>query len=139
MHKPKIISTFASEKETFINPLIPKSRKGKRNMKANEVRLVNVNQDKCKVFFHLTDGKTIVRTMDIHDIMNANKMRRTGGEAAKIAEYVRLLNEKYSEPQVINYVELTTSERRFFELHHMRSVGFLTPEEEDEYQRLLDE
>lgn len=108
-------------------------------MKANEVRLVNIKQDQCKVFFHLTDGKTIVRTMDIHDIMTANRMRRTGGEAARIAEYVRLFNEKYSEPQEIKYVELTASERRFFELHHMRSVGFLTPEEEDEYQRLLDE
>lgn len=108
-------------------------------MKANEVRLVNVKQDQCKVFFHLVDGKTIVRTMDIHDIMTANRMRRTEGEAARIAEYVRLFNEEYSEPQEIKYVELTASERRFFELHHMRSVGFLTPEEEDEYQRLLDE
>ena len=33
MHKPKIISTFASEKETNINPLIPKSRKGTSKMK----------------------------------------------------------------------------------------------------------
>ena len=108
-------------------------------MKANEVRLVNVHQDKCKVFFHLTDGKTIARTMDIHDIMNANKMRRAGGETARITEYVRLFNEKYSEPQEIKFVEMTASDKRFFQLHHMRSVGFLTPEEEDEYQRLLDE
>ena len=33
MHKPKIISTFASEKETNINPLILKSRKGTSEMK----------------------------------------------------------------------------------------------------------
>ena len=33
MHKPKIISIFASEKETDINPLIPKSRKGTSKMK----------------------------------------------------------------------------------------------------------
>ena len=33
MHKPKIISIFASEKETNINPLIPKSRKGTSKMK----------------------------------------------------------------------------------------------------------
>ena len=33
MHKPKIISTFASEKETNINPLILKSRKGTSKMK----------------------------------------------------------------------------------------------------------
>lgn len=108
-------------------------------MKANEVRLVNVKQDHRKVFFHLTDGKTIARTMDIQDIMNANKMRRTGGEAARIAEYVRLFNEEYSEPQEIKYVELTASEKRFFELHQMHSLGILTPDEEDEYYELLDE
>ena len=33
MHKPKIISIFASEKETNINPLIPKSRKGTSKIK----------------------------------------------------------------------------------------------------------
>ena len=33
MHKPKIISIFASEKETNINPLIPKYRKGTSKMK----------------------------------------------------------------------------------------------------------
>lgn len=108
-------------------------------MKANEVRLVNVKQDQCKVFFHLTDGKTIVRTMDIHDIMAANRMRRTGGEDARIAEYMRLFNEQYSEPQEIKFVELTASERRFFELHQMHLLGILTPDEEDEYYELLDE
>ena len=29
-------------------------------MKANEVRIVNANQEKGKVFFHMNDGKTIV-------------------------------------------------------------------------------
>lgn len=33
MHKPKIISTFATHKETNINPLITKSRKGTSKMK----------------------------------------------------------------------------------------------------------
>ena len=108
-------------------------------MRLNEVRIVNVKQEKRKVFFHLTDGTTIARTMDIHEIMNANKMRRTEGEAARVAEYVRLYNEKYSEPQDIKHVELSSDERRFFELHNMRAIGILTPEEEDEYQRLLDE
>ena len=28
-------------------------------MKANEIRLVNVKQDQCKVYFHLDNGKTI--------------------------------------------------------------------------------
>ena len=108
-------------------------------MKANEVRLVNVKQDQCKVYFHLNNGKTVVRTMEATEIIAANKLRRTEGEDARIAEYARLFNEKYSEPQEIRHVELTNSERRFFELHNMNSLGILTPDEEDEYYELLDE
>ena len=108
-------------------------------MKANEIRLVNVKQDQCKVYFHLDNGKTVVRTMEACEIIAANKLRRTEGEDARIAEYARLFNEKYSEPQETRNVELTNSDRRFFELHHMRSIGILTPDEEDEYQRLLNE
>lgn len=108
-------------------------------MKTNEIRLVNVNQDQCKVYFHLHNGKTVVRTMEAGEIIAANRMRSTKGEDARIAEYARLFNEKYSKPQDIRHVELNNSERRFFELHHMRSISILTPDEEDEYQRLLDE
>lgn len=109
-------------------------------MKANEVRLVNVKQDQCKVYFNLNNGKTVVRTMEATEIIAANKLRRTEGEDARIAEYARLFNEKYSEPQEIKYVDrLTASERRFFELHQMNSLGILTPDEEDEYYELLDE
>lgn len=121
------------------NNVTPKSRKGKSIMKANEIRLVNVKQDQCKVYFHLNNGKTVVRTMEAGEIIAANRLRRTEGEDARIAEYARLFNEKYSEPQEIRHVELNNSERRFFELHHMRSIGILTPEEGDEYQRLLNE
>lgn len=108
-------------------------------MKANEIRLVNVKQDHCKVYFHLNNGKTVVRTMEASEIIAANRLRRTEGEDARIAEYARLFNEKYSEPQETRHVELTDGDRRFFELHHMHSIGILTPEEDDEYQKLLDE
>ena len=46
-------------------------------MKANEIRLVNVNQDLCKVYFHLNNGKTVVRTMEASEIIAANRLRRT--------------------------------------------------------------
>ena len=108
-------------------------------MKANEIRLVNVKQDQCKVSFHLDNGKTVVRTMEACEIIAANKLRRTEGEDARIAEYARLFNEKNSKTQETRNVELTNSDRRFFELHHMRSIGILTPGEEDKYQRLLNE
>ena len=106
-------------------------------MKANEVRIVNANQEKGKVFFHMNDGKTIVRTMSQNEIATANYIRNNYGEQARIEEFVRLFNEKYSEPQNLTNVELDAEERRFFELHHIRKIYPLPPEEEDEYQRLL--
>ena len=106
-------------------------------MKANEVRIVNANQEKGKVFFHMKDGKTIVRTMSQNEIATANYIRNNYGEEARIAESVRLFNEKYSEPQNLTNVELDEEERRFFELHNIKEVYTLNPEEEDEYNRLL--
>ena len=105
-------------------------------MKANEVIIVNANQEKGKVFFHLKNGKTIVRTMSQNEIATANRIRNTHGEEARIAEFVRLFNEKYSEPQNLTNVELDAEERRFFKLHNIRKIHPLTPEEEEEYQRL---
>lgn len=106
-------------------------------MKANEVRIVNANQEKGKVFFHLKNGKTIVRTMSQKEIATANYIRNTHGEEARISEFVRLFNERYSEPQNITNVELDEEERRFFELHNIRKIHPLTQEEEDEYNKLL--
>ena len=108
-------------------------------MKANEVRIVNANQEKGKVFFHLTNGKTVVRTMCAHEIATANRIRNTHGEEARIAEFVRLFNERYSEHQNLTNVELDEEERRFFELHNTKEVYTLTPEEEDEYNKLLNQ
>ena len=105
-------------------------------MKANEVRIVNAKQENGKVFFHLTNGKTIVRTMCAQEIATANRIRNTHGEEARIAEFVRLFNEKDSEAQNLTNVELDAEERRFFELHNIRKIHPLTPEEENEYQRL---
>lgn len=108
-------------------------------MKANEVIIVNANQDKGKVFFHMNDGKTIVRTMSQNEIATANRIRNTHGEEARIAEFVRLFNEMYSEPQNITNVELDEEERRFFELQNIKEVYPLTPEEEEEYNKLLNQ
>ena len=106
-------------------------------MKANEVRIVNANQEKGKVFFHLKNGKTIVRTMSQNEIVTANYIRNNYGEEARISEFVRLFNERYAEPQNIKNVELDEEERRFFELHDIKEVYTLTPEEEDEYNKLI--
>lgn len=106
-------------------------------MKANEIRIVNANQEKGKVFFHLKNGKTIVRTMSHKEIATANYIRNNYGEEARIAEFVRLFNERYAEPQNLTNVELDAEERRFFELNNIKEVYPLTPEEEDEYNRLF--
>lgn len=108
-------------------------------MKANEVRIVTANQEKGKVFFHMNDGKTIVRTMSQNEIATANYIRNNYGEEARIAEFVRLFNERYAEPQNIKNVELYEEERRFFELHNIREIYPLTPEEEDEYNKLINQ
>lgn len=101
--------------------------------------MVNANQLREKVFFHMFDGKDITRTMTSREIINANRIGRLNGEDARIEEYVRLFNEKYSAAQPKpQYVELNAEERRFFELHNMRSISPLTEEEEEEYQDLLD-
>ena len=106
-------------------------------MKANEVRIVNANQEKGKAFFHMNDGKTIVRTMSQNEIATANRIRNNYGEEARISEFVRLFNERYSDSQNLTNVELDEEERRFFELHNIREIYPLTPEEEDEYNKLL--
>ena len=106
-------------------------------MKANEVRIVNANQENGKVFFHMKNGKTIVRTMSQNEIATANRIRNNYGEEARISEFVRLFNERYAEPQNIKNVELDEEERRFFELHNIKEVCPLTTEEEDEYNKLL--
>ena len=106
-------------------------------MKANEVRIVNANQENGKVFFHLKNGKTIVRTMSQNEIATANYIRNNYGEEARISEFVRLFNERYAEPQNIKNVELDAEERRLFELHNIKEVYPITPEEEDEYNKLL--
>ena len=105
-------------------------------MKKNEVRMINANQEKGKVFFHMADGKTIIRTMSASESLKANTIGNREGEDARIAEYVRLFNEQYSEPQTVANVELSASEKRYFELHNMSKVMPLDAEQEEELKEL---
>ena len=105
-------------------------------MKKNEVRMINANQEKGKVFFHMADGKTIIRTMSASEIRKANTIGSREGEDARIDEYVRLFNEQYSEPQTVGNVELSASEKRYFELHNMSKVMPLNAEQEEELNEL---
>ena len=108
-------------------------------MIANDVRIVNSNQETGTVFFHMVNGKTVVRTMCASEIIKANTIGNREGEDARIAEYVRLFNERYSEPQKITYVEPSEREKRYFELHNMSKVVPLTPDEEEELEELKNE
>ena len=112
---------------------------GPEIMKSNEVRIVNANQENGKVFFHLVNGKTVVRTMCASEIIKANTIVNREGADARIAEYVRLFNEKYSEPQKITYVEPSESEKRYFKLHNMSRICPLTPDDEEELEELENE
>lgn len=108
-------------------------------MISNEVRIVNSNQETGKVFFHMVNGKTVVRTMCTSEIIMANTIGNRDGADARIAEYVRLFNERYSEPQKITYVEPSESEKRYFELYNMGRICPLTPKEEEELEELENE
>ena len=108
-------------------------------MKANEVRIINANQESGKVFFHLKNGKTVIRTMYASDIIKANTIGHRKGEDARIEEYVRLFNEQYSEPQEITHVELSASEKRYFKLYNKSLICPLTPDEEEEIKELGNE
>ena len=112
---------------------------GPEIMISNEVRIVNSNQETGKVFFHLVNGNTVVRTMCASEIIKANTIGNRDGKDARIAEYVRLFNEQYSEPQKITYVGLSASEKRYFELHNMSKVIPLAPEQEEELEELENE
>ena len=103
-------------------------------MKKNEVRIVNANQEKGKVFFHMTDGKTVTRTMSASEIRKANTIGNRQGEDARIAEYVRLFNEQYSEPQTVANIVLSESDKRYFELQNMSKVFPLDAEQEEEFK-----
>ena len=100
-------------------------------MKATEIRIVNANQENGKVFFHMLNEKTVIRTMYASDIRKANSIGHREGEDARIEEYVRLFNEQYSEPHKITHVELSESEKRYFELHNKSLICGLTPDEEE--------
>lgn len=105
-------------------------------MTINEVKQVNANQETGKVFFHMINSKTIVRTIDKSEIRIANTVTRRNGAVAGMEEYIRLFNEKYSEPQTFGNVELSASEKRYFELHNMSKVMPLDAEQEDELNEL---
>lgn len=98
--------------------------------------MVNANQEKRLVYFHLSNGKTVTRTMEEKEIIKAKSLH---DEQQRIEEFVRLFNEKYFERQKIEYVKLSPSDERFSFLHHARTINPLTPDEEDEYQNLLNE
>lgn len=108
-------------------------------MLSNEVRIVNPNQETGKVFFHLVNGNTVVRTMCASEIIKANTIGNREGADARIAEYVRLFNELYSDSQKITYVGLSESDKRYFELHNMSRICPMTPDEEEELEELENE
>ena len=105
----------------------------------NEIRLINTNQEKGKVFFHMVNGETIVRTMSASEIRKANTIGNRHGEDARKAEYVRLFNEQYSEPQTVANVELSETDKRYFELKNMSKVFPLDAEQEEELKVLANQ
>ena len=107
------------------------------DMKASDIRLINENQESGRVFFHTNDGQTICRTMTSREVKQGQILRRREGNEAFTNYFVDLFNNKYSEPQKIEYRRMSEADTRFFWLHHCREINPLPFDEEEEYQRLL--
>lgn len=105
-------------------------------MKASDIRLINENQESGRVFFHTNDGQTICRTMTSREVQQGQILRRREGNEAFTNHFVDLFNNRYSEPQDVRS-RMSEDDARFFWLHHCRKMNPLTPDEEEEYQRLL--
>lgn len=105
-----------------------------KTLNEREVRTVNVNQDRRQVYFHTNDGKTIACTMESKEISN---IQRSYKDQQRVAEYVKLLNSKYLQPQPAKDIRLSPSDERFFELHNFKKICPLTGDEEEEYENLL--
>lgn len=69
-------------------------------IKVEDVRNVGQNQDKCMVYFNLTNNKTLPRTVSSQEIVDGNVIRNNKGEQARIDYWVDLFNRKYEKPQV---------------------------------------
>ena len=133
-----IINNFAGVNKN-IHQALDNTVKSIDMITMNEIRLINTNQEKGKVFFHMVNGETIVRTMSASEIRKANTIGNRQGEDARIAEYVRLFNEQYSEPKTVANVELSESDKRYFELQNMSKVFPLDAEQEEELKELTNQ
>lgn len=85
-------------------------------LQINDIRLVSENLDAKRIFIHLhSSNKPIVRTIEGREIHRFTNIRATEGmESAK--QYIcDLINEKYSEPQVIEKVKPSKADEAYFE------------------------
>ena len=133
-----IINNFADVNKN-IHQALDTTVKSNDMITMNEIRLINTNQEKGKVFFHMVNGETIVRTMSASEIRKANTIGSRQGEEARKAEYVRLFNEQYSEPQTVCNVELSESDKRYFELQNMSKVFPLDAEQKEKLKELANQ
>lgn len=99
-------------------------------MEINDVKRIGIQQHLEKVYFYLSNGKTVIRHMREQHIANARRIGRISGESAQIAEFVRLFNSLYSKPDT--FVKTSAEENRYFELVAMDELGILTEEQEYE-------
>lgn len=87
----------------------------------------------------MLNGKSVIRTMYASEIIKANTIGHREGEDARIAEYVRLFNEQYSEPQKITHRQLSVSEERYYWLLDTKKIIPLSDDEREELQNLEEE
>lgn len=109
-------------------------------MKTEDVRFVTVSPDTGKVFVALKNGKNVIRHFSGDDVRTANKTIREGGLVARVEFVVNLINTKYMKFERTKPAPMCEEYARFFELKDEREIsGSLSPEDEAEYQKLLNE
>ena len=108
-------------------------------MKTEDVRFVTVSPESGKVFVALKNGKNVIRHFSGDDVRAANKTIREGGLAARVEFVVNLINTKYMKFEKPKPVPMCAADESFWLLHAKRRDCGLSPEDEKEYQYLLNE
>ena len=90
------------------------------HIEASDIRIANIIVGSSRLFIHLFDGQTIVRTISCGEVTRLQKIESHEGILSYKDAVARLFNEKYVEPQEM--VKLSDSDKRFWE-NHMLNVG----------------
>lgn len=87
-----------------------------KNLETSDIRLINENLEKCIIRIHLhTSNAPIVRQIVPSEIHKFTNLRSKEGSAVAYKYMCDLFNQKYSEPQKIEFVKVSAADEVYFE------------------------